>query len=154
MTICENCGKEIQEGAQFCPSCGTAAGGTGGRTTAGNPAESRTGSPAADNSKGMAIVAYILFFVPLLTGAYKESDFVKYHTNQGTVLFIAACVYGIGYSILSLILAFIPVIGWILIILLGLCSFGILALCIIGIINAVNNKCAPLPFIGKFTIVK
>jgi uncharacterized membrane protein len=102
----------------------------------------------------MAILAYILFFVPLLTGAHKESDFVKYHTNQGTVLFIAAVIYGIGYSILSMILAFIPIIGWLLIMLLGLCSFGILALCILGIINAVNNKCVPLPFIGNFTIIK
>ena len=31
----------------------------------------------------MAIIAYILFFVPLLTGDRKKSPFVKFHTNQG-----------------------------------------------------------------------
>jgi len=35
----------------------------------------------------MAILAYILFFIPLLTDS-KNDPYVKYHIKQGLVLFI------------------------------------------------------------------
>jgi len=43
-----------------------------------------------EQNKGMAIIAYILFFIPILTGDHKKSRFVMYHTNQGLVLFYSA----------------------------------------------------------------
>ncbi len=108
----------------------------------------------AQDNKTMAILAYILFFIPLLTGAHKTSAFARYHTNQGTVLFIAAAIYGIAYGILTAVLLFIPVIGWILIMVLGLASIFFLALCIAGIINAANGRMRPLPVIGRITVIK
>jgi uncharacterized membrane protein len=114
----------------------------------------------AEKSKTMAILAYILFFIPLLTGAHKTSPFVKYHTNQGTVLFLAAVLFGIATSILTAILTGILVatgaytllafIG----IIMSLLWLAPLALCIIGIVNAANKQKKPLPVIGKFTIIK
>ncbi|MCZ2845951.1 MAG: hypothetical protein O2U61_05570 [Candidatus Bathyarchaeota archaeon] len=83
---------------------------------------------------GMAIVAYILFFVPLLTDARKD-PFVKYHVRQGLVLFIAGFISGF--------FAWIPFIGW----LLGIFIFIIW---IIGITNAANGQEKPLPVIGQF----
>ena len=44
----------------------------------------------------MAVIAYILFFVPLLTGDAKKDSFVKYHTKQGLVLFLLAVLINIG----------------------------------------------------------
>jgi len=41
-----------------------------------------------EKNTGMAIVAYILFFIPLLTDA-KKDPFVKYHVKQGLVIFLA-----------------------------------------------------------------
>jgi uncharacterized membrane protein len=108
----------------------------------------------AQDNKTMAILAYIIFFIPLLTGAHKTSAFARYHTNQGTVLFIAAAIYGIAYSILTMILAFIPVIGWALIVLLGIASIIFPILCIVGILNAVNGRMKPLPVIGGIEIIK
>ena len=43
---------------------------------------------------GMAIVAYILFFVPLLTDD-KNDPFVRYHVRQGLAFLIAAIIVGI-----------------------------------------------------------
>jgi uncharacterized membrane protein len=143
MYVCEQCGKEIEDGGKFCPACGKPVNGT-----------QVTAAAAEDNTKTMSILAYILFFVPLLTGAHKQSEAVKFHTNQGTVLFIAAAIYGVAYSILSMILIFIPYVGWALIAILGLCSLGIAALCILGIVHAMQGQCKPLPLIGKIAIVK
>ena len=100
----------------------------------------------AEQNKGMAIIAYLLFFVPLLTGDHKKSRFVMYHTNQGLVLFL----FSVGGSIVSSILM-IVLIGFLLILLVGIAS---LVFFIIGIINVLNGRMKPLPLIGKFTIIK
>lgn len=80
---------------------------------------------------GMAVIAYIIFFVPLLTDA-KNDPFVKYHVKQGLVLFLAAVICN-----------FVPIIGQIV-------SLALLVLMVIGIMNAVNGKEEPLPLIGQF----
>lgn len=88
---------------------------------------------------GMAVVAYILFFIPLLTDA-KNDPFVKFHVKQGLVLFI-------GWVIVWVIGWFISYLLWPIISLLDLALF---VLMIVGIINAVNGKTEPLPVVGKF----
>ncbi|MDP2930596.1 MAG: hypothetical protein Q8N56_03265 [bacterium] len=102
------------------------------------PAAASAGEQKKEKNIGMAIVAYILFFVPLLTDA-KNDPFVKYHVKQGLVLFLGwviACAF-----------SFIPLSGWFV----GrLLYFGLFILLIIGILNAANSRQAPLPLIGKF----
>ncbi|WP_409347335.1 DUF4870 domain-containing protein [Paenibacillus sp. MBLB4367] len=93
-------------------------------------------------NKGMAILAYILFFIPLL--AAKDSKFAMYHANQGLLIFL-------GYLIANVVLTIIPFIGWIL---LPFANLFIFILMIIGIINAANGQVKPLPLIGSITILK
>lgn len=115
--------------------------------------------PAAadvEKNKVMGILAYlgILWLVPLL--AAKDSPFAKYHCNQGLVLFLASIAGWIVNIILGMVLVFIPVLGWILMFLLhfGL-IIAILVLAVMGIINAANGVCKPLPLIGnRFTLIK
>lgn len=168
MGYCNNCGTKLQEDAKFCPSCGQA---TEGADSAGQsqqqagyqPPVMQQTSPEKDaqENKTMAILAYILFFIPLLTGAHKTSPYVKYHTNQGTVLFLATLAFGIVYGILTAIFTAIlfSTGAWglwsVITTILGLCWLFFAALCIIGIINAAGGKMKPLPLIGgKFTIIK
>ncbi len=89
---------------------------------------------------GMAVVAYIIFFIPLLTKA-KDDPFVKYHVKQGLVLFIFAVIAWFVSSV-------IPVIGWFII--SPLSSLAILVFMIMGIINAANGEEKPLPLIGSY----
>ncbi len=94
-----------------------------------------------EKNKVMAVLAYIIFLIPLL--AAKDSKFARFHTNQGLVLFIGA--------ILSSVIAAIPLIGWIIAPIAGL---AITVLAIIGILNALNGRAKELPLIGKFKILK
>lgn len=97
--------------------------------------------PKASKGKntGMAILAYIIFFIPLLTDA-KKDPFVKYHIKQGLLVFIAwVIVYIVGY--------FIPWQFWMIDRLLNLAVF---ILMIVGIIAASKGEEKPLPIIGKF----
>ena len=113
-------------------------------------------------NKTMAILSYLLFFVPLLTGAHKTSPFVKHHVNQGTVIWIGS----VGYSIISAILSAVIKVrrywGWgyvsvtpsWLTILLWLISVPIFILAVMGIINAATGKTKELPVIGKIVLFK
>lgn len=96
----------------------------------------------AEKNKGMAILAYIIFFIPLL--AAKNSRFAMYHTNQGLVLFLAALA-------VNVIGGMIPLIGWLLILPIG--NLVLLIFAILGIINAAKGEMKPLPLIGGFKIL-
>lgn len=96
-----------------------------------------------EKNKGMAILAYIIFFIPLL--AAKESKFAMYHANQGLILFLAAVIINVVGSI-------IPFIGWMIVIPLG--NLAVLIGAILGIIKAAGGKVEPLPLIGKYNLLK
>lgn len=95
-----------------------------------------------EKGKTMAVIAYFIFFIPLLMDEYRKNKFVMFHTEQSILI---AILYVAG-SILSAFcigfLLFIPA----------------LILQIIGIMNALNGKMQPLPVIGqygeKFNFVK
>ncbi|HHT50002.1 MAG TPA: hypothetical protein GXZ78_00820 [Eubacteriaceae bacterium] len=95
-----------------------------------------------EKNKVMAGLAYIIFFLPLI--ACPESAFGRFHANQGLLLFIFGVVG-------TFVLGFIPIIGWILLPVLGLLTF---AIGIMGLINGLNGKAKELPIIGKFRIIK
>jgi len=157
MAFCGNCSTEIQEGMTFCPVCGASTGSAGGFDEA---------KDASDN-KFMGILSYILWFVPLITGDTKKSPFVKFHANQGLLVFILGIAYSIAASILRAILGAIFPLRWtstfvygrgaiysILSGIIGLASLAVLGLAIMGIMNAVNGKKKELPIIGGITILK
>ena len=98
----------------------------------------------AVNGKTMAMLAYLVFFIPLLMDDMKKNNFVMYHTEQAIVILIFNIVAGIVGTItcgIGLIL-YIP---W-------------LVFLIMGIMNANKGECKPLPGIGsfgeKFNLVK
>lgn len=96
-----------------------------------------------ETNKWICAVAYIIFFIPILVDSKNEE--YKFHTNQGLNLFLL-------FIAISIVGSFVPVIGWFIILPLG----GIVSfiLCVIGIINAINEKCKELPVIGKYRLIK
>lgn len=168
MATCKKCGIELEEGVKVCPACGWEVEEEKAEEAASENFEDTiknlNNTPDSteefdkkdiEDNKVMAILSYIglLFLVPLL--AAKDSKFARYHTNQGLVLFIADLIVGAAVSVVGAVLAFIPVLGWIVASLVSLAAgIAILALMIIGIINAANGKAKELPVIGKFRIIK
>lgn len=107
------------------------------------PVNQQQPDPAdVEKNKGMAILAYIIFFIPLL--AAKESKFAMYHANQGLILFLAAIIANVVGTI-------IPLIGWFLI--LPIANLAIIILAVLGIINAAQGQMKPLPLIGQFKLL-
>lgn len=104
--------------------------------------ETAYSSEDIEKNKTMAGLSYLLFFLPLI--ACPDSRYAKFHANQALILLIA----GVAGNV---VLAVIPVIGWML---MPILSLAILALGIIGLINGFGGKAKQLPLIGRFTILK
>ena len=103
----------------------------------------QTPSSSSEEDKTMAVLSYlgILVLVPLLLK--KDSEFNKFHIQQGLVLLVVWIVW----SIVWWIFAWIPFIGW----LIGLAGWLVLVyLMIVGILNALNGKKKELPIIGQW----
>lgn len=159
MKFCGNCGNKVEDNAKFCNSCGEV---MDAENKAGDTVTVQTTDEKkdAEDNKVMGILAYILFFIPLLAGP-KDSKFVKYHTNQGLILFIVFIAWVIIERILSALFTALffripflwSIIGLILWV-LSLANFVFLAFAVIGIINVVNGAKKPLPIIGNFQILK
>ena len=181
MAFCSKCGASVADGVKFCPACGQAMGGAPGQ-----PAQqaysqqpfqqqpyqqgfAQPGVPLTpeqafqkdvQDNKVMAILSYlgILCLIPLLVGTHKTSPFVKYHLNQGIVLFLATIALSVVLTMVSGILGAIAVSGaYFLAVLIPV--FWILELIpviliILGIVNVFNAKMSPLPVIGGITVVK
>jgi uncharacterized membrane protein len=90
----------------------------------------------AEAGKTMAIIAYFIFFVPLLVDEARNNKFAMYHTEQSIILLILQIIVniigvitcGIGYIL------YLPV----------------LVFYVMGIINAVQGQAKPLPLVGQF----
>lgn len=98
-----------------------------------------------EENKSMAIIAYILFFIPYLSA--KDSKFAMYHAKQGLGLFLLALA---GWFVIRL---FWIMFTWSMLGFLGLLAnvwyLGIMALAIVGIINAFQGEAKELPIVGK-----
>jgi uncharacterized membrane protein len=89
-----------------------------------------------EKGKTMAIIAYLIFFIPLLMDDMKNNNFVMFHTEQAIVLFIlniAAAIIGTVTCGIGLIL-YIP---WMIFL-------------VMGIMYAAKGEAKELPVIGKF----
>jgi uncharacterized membrane protein len=96
----------------------------------------------ANENKLIGILAYIIFFLPLIVA--KQSKFAMYHANQGLLVLLLCFA-------VNIVLGYIPIIGWIL---LPFANLATLGLTIYGIIQAANGRLKPLPIIGGYTLIK
>lgn len=109
-------------------------------------------------NKTMAILAYFIFFLPLL--AAKDSVYARYHANQGLVLLIAYFAIGIvnailtGIFVAAILMGGAGVLAGIFGFIFTLAYIGLAVLGIMGIVNAAQGKMKPMPLIGNITIIR
>ena len=156
---CNNCGNEVTTEGTNCPFCGfplyagyqQAQGAQynqnyqqpqGFQQNQGNQSGSFSMDP-----KTAAIVCYLTWIglVIALLSADRSDPFFRFHLNNVFVLIISGCIFGV----VSVILIFIPILGWLAI----MAGSIFLTVCLImGLINAINGECKPLPLLGSFKI--
>ena len=143
MAFCNLCGAQIADGTTTCAACSS-------RAPAAPAAPAASGSGMADNVAGMlAYITIIPAIIFLVTAPYNKSQFVRFHSWQNLFLHLAAVVLWIGLFIVSIVLAFIPILGHLISFLLwaGL-SIGVLIVWIILLMKANQGVMYKLPVIG------
>lgn len=148
---CTNCGNEVMETAKFCDGCGSPV--VSQQNTEQTAVKQAPVSQEAQENKVIFILAYILFFLPLVSCPNSKTG--RFHANQGLLLLITSIAGQIAVTILSSVLfsiswrlwSLIPLIGW------GW-AIVVLVFVIIGMTNANKGELKPLPIIGKFTLIK
>lgn len=94
-----------------------------------------------DAASGLAYLTFVPAIIFLVVAPYNTNPKVKFHAWQSIFLAVAwLCLW-----VLDIVLAFIPVIGWILMFLLAV---GLFILWLICIIQAFQGKKFVVPVIG------
>lgn len=103
------------------------------------PKQETAKDPDVEANKAIAAIGYlgILCLIPLL--AKKNSPFAQHHGKQGLVIVIAWLILFVAN-----VIPFLGQIAWFV----G--SLLLLALVILGIINALNGKFWEMPFLGEY----
>ncbi len=156
MAYCVKCGAKVEDGVRFCPQCGAEIPVTGYTGQAGSQDDTYFNPEDVKKNKGMGVLSYIgiLVLIPLLAGD-KRSEYVRFHSNQGLVLFLVSTVVDLldgewvlgfhswlnfGNSIFSTAL--------------DILSFACFILMIVGIVSACKGEKKEFPVIGRIKLVK
>lgn len=111
-------------------------------------------SEDVSSNKVFGVLSYIGILVLIPIFAAKDSQYARFHANQGLVLFITEIALNIIVRIIAAILSFS--IGGAL--LAGLLSLAVaivsLVYLILGIVNACSGEAKQLPLIGGITLLK
>ncbi len=144
MAYCNMCGAQIADGTTTCAACVSRI----PATPAGTPAAPAAGM--ADNVAGMlAYITIIPAIVFLVLEPYNKSRFVRFHAWQNIFLHVAWIACWIALTILSMVLAFIPFLGHLVMFLLWMALiFGIFVVWIVLLIKANQGQTYKLPVIG------
>lgn len=150
MNYCNKCKHVLEEGSQFCPHCGS-------HVNAGPTIGEESYDPQdVQSNKGLAFLSYfgLLLLVPLFVR--RNSKFVRFHLNQGLILFIISVIIDILHRICNYIfvLYIIPTLSLTVQTLLFACDIFTVVLAIMGMVYALQGKAKELPIIGKINLIK
>jgi uncharacterized membrane protein len=146
MAFCNMCGAQIADGTTTCAACTSrAAGAAGGAAVAAVPAQGMS-----DNVAGLlAYITIIPSIIFLVMEPYNKNRFVRFHSFQNLFFVGALIVCWIGFTILSMMFAFIPILGHIVIALLWFAlAVGSFVVWIIMLLKANGGQMWKLPVIG------
>lgn len=92
-------------------------------------------------------VSYVTFIGWLVAYFGGDKEGAKFHLNQSLIIWLGyLCVWAA-----SLILGFIPILGWMI---TAAASIFLLVMLILGLISAINEEEKELPLIGQIKILK
>jgi uncharacterized membrane protein len=178
MAFCVHCGTQIADNVAFCPNCGKPVGQPVTGTTADQPVSqpaamasyqpppstppslqpqptyqpqpAAASAPLEENIAGMlAYITIIPAIIFLVVEPYNRNRFVRFHSFQNLLFHVAMIVLGVALGIASAVLHFIPMIGWIVVVLLvPLCWLGVFVVWLLLLIKAYQHQMFKLPVIG------
>ncbi len=109
-------------------------------------------TPVSTEDKTVAIVSYLTligFIIALIMHSSNKTQIGAFHLRQSLGLMLAGIAIWIALVIVGTVLAFVPIVGWMIASLLWLAFVvAMLALAVMGLMAAINGQQKPLPFVG------
>lgn len=102
------------------------------------------------DAKVTGIVSYISWVGWLVAFLAGDKEGAKFHLNQSLVLMICMTVL----PIISAVAGFIPVVGTVITLIVGLCSLVLLVFWVLGLVAAIKEEEKSLPIIGNIQLLK
>lgn len=102
----------------------------------------------SNEDRAAAVICYfglLGFIIALVIHNQKKTRIGAFHMRQSLGMMIS----GFAFAFLYIILAFIPIIGWLAIVVIAL---GMFVLFIMGIVNAAQGKFVPIPILGEMFV--
>jgi len=146
MAFCNMCGAQIADGTTTCAACASrVSAGSGGVATAAAPAQGMT-----DNVAGLlAYITIIPAIIFLVVAPYNKNRFVRFHAFQNIFLHVAAIALWIILLILTMAASVVPIVGHLIVMLLGFaCWVGLFVIWIVLLLKANQGQMWKLPVIG------
>jgi uncharacterized membrane protein len=102
-------------------------------------------TPPVAEDRTVAILSYITligFIIAIVLHSSKKTQLGAFHLRQVLGLFVT----GVAFGLCVIVLAFIPILGW-LAIMVG--WLGLLVLVVMGLIGAATGQQKPVPLLGQ-----
>jgi uncharacterized membrane protein len=131
--VCPACKAETGSDSAFCPHCGA-------NTATGAPRSFVQGGLPENAAGAVAYITIIPAIIFLVMDPYNRSSFVRFHAWQ-------SIFFGITVAVVHFVLGVIPILGWILLLPVGV---AFLILWIFVMIKASKGQRYKIPFIGNF----
>jgi uncharacterized membrane protein len=141
---CPQCAAQMPDSAAYCPGCGRAMGPPGrARGTVGALPETIAGALAY-----CTIIPAIVF---LVLDPYNKNRFVRFHSIQCLLVWLAGTVIGATLKFVGLVLLIIPFLGHLLALLIsGLVGFAAFVIWLVLVVKALQGEMFKLPVLGDF----
>lgn len=131
--VCPACKAETGSDSAFCPHCGA-------NTTTGARASFAQGGLSENAAGVIAYITIIPAIIFLIMDPYNRSSFIRFHAWQ-------SIFFGVAVAVIHFVLGVIPILGWILLLPVGV---ALLILWIFVMIKASKGERYKIPFIGNF----
>jgi uncharacterized membrane protein len=147
MAFCKACGQDAGD-ASFCPKCGAPQGAS--QSAVVTPSAAAESPTAGMEENVAALVSYIFGWVTgLIFLLIDKRPFVKFHAAQSIAFNICILPCWIALWIIELILAHIPIIGFLGLIMFPVFGLAIFAIWIFLMFKAYSHEKFKLPIIGN-----
>jgi uncharacterized membrane protein len=142
MAFCNMCGAQIADGTTTCAACAS-------RIPAAPVAAAPAGGMAENVAGLLAYITIIPAIIFLVMEPYNKNRFVRFHAWQNIFLHAAAIAIWIVLMILTVAASIVPIVGHLIVMLLGLVVWvGFVVVWILLLIKANAGQMWKLPFIG------
>jgi uncharacterized membrane protein len=140
---CPECTAEMPASAAFCPGCGRAM-----QVVA--KVQGRVGILPRNIVGALAYLTFIPAIIFLTLDPYRRDRFVRFHSIQSLLLWLAGLIIGLGIRLLALVLFMIPVVGVLLISLISvLAALAAFFVWLVVVVKAIQGQEFKLSVLGE-----